>query len=189
MPFQPGVASNPNGRPRGSKNKIGRDFHEAYEEAKTKYKHPYLLMMEWAHDESKPLEVRAAMIKEAASYTCTKPKITVRSEVPVLSSIEQAETFLATLAAENDLDPIELMTAVRHWIDSRRAGQELQLKVQDHGDHPEQHIQIEGGLPPLPGTDIIMPEINAHNGHTLDLEKNPGPELPAPDATPQDPGQ
>ena len=120
---------------------IGRDFVEAYEAAKEKYKHPYLLMMEWAHDKSKPLEVRAAMIKEAASYTCTKPKITVRSEVPVLSSIEQAEAFLATVAAENDLDPIELMTAVRHWIDSRRAGQELQHKLAD-GSLVNQTIRI-----------------------------------------------
>ena len=108
MPFQPGVASNPNGRPSGSKNKIGRDFYAAYEEAKGKYKHPYLLMMEWAHDEFKPLEVRAAMIKEAASYTCTKPKITVRSEVPVLSSIEQAEFFLPRLLLKTTSIPLNL---------------------------------------------------------------------------------
>ena len=89
----PGHTNNPNGRPLGSKNKIGRDFHEAYEEAKARgYKHPYLVMMEWAHDEFKPLEVRGAMIKECASYTCMKPKITIRSEVPVLTSIEQAES-------------------------------------------------------------------------------------------------
>ena len=104
MPFVSGEEwnGNANGRPSGSKNKIGRDFQLVYEERKEKYKQPYLLMLEWAHDESKPVEVRAAMIKEAASYTCTKPKITVRSEVPVLSSVEQAESFLATLAVENE---------------------------------------------------------------------------------------
>ena len=151
-------------------------------------------MMEWAHDESKPLEVRAAMIKEAASYTCTKPKITVRSEVPVLSSIEQAEAFLATVAAENDLDPIELMTAVRHWIDSRRAGQELQHKLAPIA--PNQQIILNNALPVMPGhEDVVMPEINAvhgehHNGHLIDLEKNVGPTettLPAPPADAQDP--
>ncbi len=184
---KPGEVRNPNGRPPGSKNKIGRDFHDAYEQAKTQEDTniPILLIaMEWAHDESKPLEVRAAMIKEASSYTCTKPKITVRSEVPVLTSIDQAESFLATVAAENDLDPIELMTAVRHWIDSRRAGQELQLKLAD-GNIVNQTIRIEGGLPPLPGADVIMPPVNDHNDHLIDLEKNAGSTettLPAPDA-------
>ena len=57
------------------------------------------------------------MIKECASYTCTKPKKTVEVQVPVLSTIEQAEAFLATLAAENDLDPVELAAMVRHWIE------------------------------------------------------------------------
>ena len=83
----------------------------------------YLLMMDWGHDEFNPSEVRAAMIKEAACPTRMKPKITVRSEVPVLTSIDQAEFFLATLAAENDLDPIELFTAVKHWIEQKRADQ------------------------------------------------------------------
>jgi hypothetical protein len=186
-----GHTNNPNGRPPGCKNKITRDFHEAYEEAKNQgYKHPFLVMMQWAHDESKPVEIRAAMLKECASYTCTKPKLTIKSEVPVLTSIEQAEAFLATLTAESDLDPIELLTAIRHWIDSKREGQELQLKIQDHrGSAPEQRILIEGGLPDLPGTNVIMPELSAeheHNGHTLDLEKNAETsELSAPEPQPQ----
>lgn len=179
MTFQPENNANPRGRPPGSKNKIGRDFHEAYEEAKTRFKHPYLLMMDWAHDESKPLEIRAAMIKEAASYTCTKPKITVRSEVPVLSSIEQAEAFLATIAAENDLDPIELMTAVRQWIDSKRGGEELLIKgrVADAGP---QVIHIENSLPQIPGTNVVMPTEDAHGRplvHASRINGHSGPEL------------
>ena len=122
-------------------------------------------------------EVRGAMIKECASYTCTKPKITVRSEVPVLSSIEQAEAFLATVAAENDLDPIELMTAVRTWIDSRRAGKELDLKVNAQGGGGDAVIQITGGLPPLPGTSIIMDDtaigMNGHKGPAIEHEVTP----------------
>ena len=53
MPFVSGEEwnGNANGRPSGSKNKIGRDFQLVYEERKEKYKHPYLLMLEWAHDE------------------------------------------------------------------------------------------------------------------------------------------
>ena len=182
MTFQPDQSPNPRGRPPGSKNKIGRDFHDAYEEAKAKgYKHPYLVMVEWAHDETKPLEIRAAMLKECASYTCTKPKLTVRSEVPVLSSVEQAEFFLATLAVENDFDPIELMTVIKHWIESKRAGQELQLKITSQNGGSDQTIRIEGGLPPLSGCNIIgmggephTPVMNGHsNSHVIDHQEPP----------------
>jgi hypothetical protein len=35
-------------------------------------------------------------------------------------------------------------------------------------------IRLEGGLPPLPGTDIIMPEINqGTNGHVIEHEARP----------------
>ena len=163
----PGHTNNPHGRPLGSKNKITRDFHDAYEEAKARgYKHPYLVMMEWAHDEFKPLEVRGAMIKECASYTCMKPKITIRSEVPVLTSIEQAEFFLAAIAAENDLDPIELARMVGHWIDSKRAGKEFDRKVAVDGGGGDQTITIQGGMPPLPGTNINMAKEPSLNGFT-----------------------
>jgi hypothetical protein len=80
------------------------------------------------------------------------------------------------------------MTAVRHWIDSRRAGQELQLKIQDHSaTDPNQTITITGGLPhPLPGCDIIMPEINqGTNGHTIDHIPAPASAIEAPDQSTQ----
>jgi hypothetical protein len=141
-----------------------------------KRKHSYLLMLDWAHDESKPVEVRAAMIKEAASYTCTKPKITVRSEIPAFTSVDQAESFLATIAAENDLDPIELATMVRHWIDSKRAGKEFDRKVVVDGGGGDQTITIQGGMPPLPGTNINMakePTLNGMtNGHIIEHEQS-----------------
>lgn len=79
---------------------------------------------------------------------------------------------------------LELSTLTRAWINARHEREELQLKIQDHGGPSNQTIRIEGGLPNLPGTDIIMPEINGVelNGKTLDLEKNSGATLPAPDA-------
>ncbi len=173
---------NPPGRPPGTKNKIGRDFQEAYEEAiRQGYKHPFLVMTQWAHDETKPLEVRAAMLKECASYTCTKPKITVRSEVPVLTSLEQAESFLGTIAAENDLDPVELANVVKHFIESKRAGDALKIKQLDD-PNTLSGIRIDGGLPDLRGTNVLMPTTddrgrplirNGHNGHTIDHVDTP----------------
>ena len=108
------------------------------------------------------------MIKECASYTCTKPKKTVEVQVPVLSTIEQAEAFLATLAAENDLDPVELAAMVRHWIESKRGGQELDIK---RAPQLPQQIQITGGMPDMPGTSILMPMSNGHlNGKAIEHE-------------------
>jgi hypothetical protein len=115
-------------------------------------------------------------------------------QVPEFQSVDQAETFLASLPAmlgQGQIDSqsaLELSTLTRVWISARHEREELQLKLTAQGGAPNQLIRIEGGLPPLPGTDVIMPEINvAHNGHTLDLEKNSGTELPAPDADGSEP--
>jgi len=50
----------------------------------------------------------------------------------------------------------------------------LKIANSDAGS-AEQTIRIEGGLPALPGTQVIMPK---HNGHELELEAEPV--LPAP---------
>jgi hypothetical protein len=59
---------NANGRRPGSKNKLALDFQKAVQEADKKYPHPYLMMAEWANDPNKPIEIRATMLKECASY-------------------------------------------------------------------------------------------------------------------------
>ena len=156
-----GHTNNPRGRPPGSKNKITKDFHDAYEAAIEKgYKHPYQEMMEWVHDASKPLEIRAAMLKECASYTCVKPKQTIGIEpetVPVFQSEDQAEQFLAEFIATiaPDLDPIELATMTRQYIMSKREGEELHLKRNPPETLP-QRIEIINSPGPLPGTNIDM---------------------------------
>jgi hypothetical protein len=106
------------GRRIGSKNKLALEFQKACEEAdQREYPHPYLMMAEWANDESKPLEIRAAMLKECASYRCVKPKQTVaiEAEVPVFNTAEQAETFLAEFMRDMapDLEPAELTSMIR----------------------------------------------------------------------------
>jgi hypothetical protein len=170
MPYSPGESGNLDGRPIGSKNKINRDFYAAYEEVKKLpgYQHPLRLMYEWAMDPNLPIEIRAAMLKEYASYLCHKPKqtIAVESTVPVFSSAEQAEEFLAEFIAAiaPDLEPAELATMTRQFILSKREGKELELKaIKDDTTQPVR-VVIEGGLPPLPATNIMMP----HNGHAIE---------------------
>jgi hypothetical protein len=167
--FPAGNNANPNGRPVGSKNKINRDFYAAYEEVKNLpgYQHPLRLMYQWAMDPNLPIEVRAAMLKEFASYLCHKPKQTIAVEqtVPVFANEAQAETFLAEFIAAiaPDLEPAELAAMTRQFITSKREGKELELKAIKDETQPVR-VEIIGGLPPLPNTNIIMP----HNGHAIE---------------------
>jgi hypothetical protein len=108
-------------------------------------------------------------------------------QVPDFQSVDQAETFLASLPVmlgRGELDSqtaLELSTLTRAWISARHEREELQLKIQSHGGLGDQTIRIEGGLPQLPGTDIIMPDRPQDlNGHTIDHD--PASSLPAPDA-------
>jgi hypothetical protein len=53
---------------------------------------------------------------------------------------------------------IALSTLVRNWISAKHADQEFELKrLAADASNAEQVIRIEGGLPDLPGTSIIMP--------------------------------
>jgi hypothetical protein len=175
------------GRPLGSKNIRKRELDKACEEADRRgYPHPYLQMAEWANNPNIEMSIRSDMLKACASYRCPKPKEShhVELTVPPLTTIEQAEAFLASLAAETDLEPLELIATIRHWIDSKRSGVELELKQIAAGGTGDAVIRIEGGLPELPGTEIIHPGLHTPhylNGHapTPQIESAPS-EAPFP---------
>jgi hypothetical protein len=183
------------GRPPGSKNKLTREFHEAYEEAKSRgYTHPYLRMMEIANDPNTSEERRDAFLKECASYACPKAGVIQHqlvSEVQQPTSIEHAEDILAQLFAElaPELDPIQLATMLKAWIESKRSGAELDLKLNPKEQRPIT-LRIEGGLPVMPGhEDLIMPgdKRSVTNGHgTAQIESSgneSSPQPPTPDET------
>jgi hypothetical protein len=165
---QNGKANNPYGRPRGSKNEIAADFRKSYQEAKARgYPHPYLRMMEIVCDPNEDKTRRDMFLKECASYTCNKPRYIrhVEGELPNFNTIEEAEIYLRNLAIESaqQLEPEELATIVRAWIESKRAGTELDIKLINSGAATgQQTLVIEGGLPSLPGANITMSELNGH---------------------------
>jgi hypothetical protein len=67
------------------------------------------------------------------------------------------------------LDSVQSVSArVLDWVHSKRAGQELEIKRLNATADPNQpqQIRITGGLPELPGTEIILPKLN---GHQLEL--------------------
>ena len=119
--------------------------------------------------------------------------------IPDFTNIQEAQNFLADIARRAGAGELELASAndisnlVKNWVLSVTAQDELQLKIAKEHPQGPQEIRIEGGLPELPGTNVIMPHINGAsgqgtelNGKTIDLEKNSGStELPAPDVTDQ----
>jgi hypothetical protein len=132
-------------------------------------------MMEIVCDPNEDKSRRDMFLKECATYTCNKPRYIrhVEGDLPNFNTIEEAEIYLHKLAIESSqqLEPQELATIVRAWIESKRAGQELEIKIINSGASiGEQKIIVDGGLPRLPGTDVIMPRLN---GHAMDQLPQP----------------
>jgi hypothetical protein len=118
-------------------------------------------------------------------------------DVPNFDRISDAESFLArlpVLVARGELDfqsAQELCAMTNLWIQTQYAREELAIKQFNAGStEHEQTIRIEGGLPALPGTSIVMPVLEGKpmtNGHALEP---PAPAVPQLEPTPkhQDPG-
>jgi hypothetical protein len=122
-------------------------------------------------DSTLPIGLRVAIAQNIAPYC--HPRIGLLSmpryvetpiEVPQLQSIEEPEAFLLTLsrrvgAGELDIDSAsEIILHVQGWINSRRHGEELEIKrLNADASAAPPVIRIEGGMPELPGTNIIMP--------------------------------
>jgi hypothetical protein len=124
-------------------------------------------------NESLPLDTRLTIATAIAPYIHPKLGMTapprfieVPIELPDFQTIEEAESFLASLAtrfAQAELgaqSALDLSTLVRNWIFAKHAAMELELKRLAANDSTGNRvIRIEGGLPDLAGTSIIMPEL------------------------------
>ena len=97
----------------------------------------------------------------------TSPVLRFIETVPEFSHLSDAESFLAkiaTLMAAGELDfqsGLELSSIVKAWIDSQYQREELQFKI-NPPEERDQVIKIEGGLPALPGTSIVMPVLEGN---------------------------
>jgi len=197
MPWAPGQSGNPAGY-HGSRRWRHR---EVFEEIKKLGYTDALITLARIQHESTVLRVAAA----AALAPYSHPKLQALStprfienpiEVPEFTHVSDAEAFLAqiaTLVARGELDiqsGLELSTLTKNWIDSKNNHTELDLKAVNAGaTDTEQVIRVEGGLPPLPGTSVVMPVLDGKpvtNGHTLAALE---PAVPAIEAAPkaQDP--
>jgi hypothetical protein len=207
MPFQPGNIANPEGRPKGSRNRRTQEILDLLKSRGDKDPLDFLSEVISGNGEY-PAELKVTASNILAPYVHSKRGALVAPrfigepvQVPDFQSTDDAEKFLADLPRRvglGELDfqsGLDLSTMTKNWISAKYEREELQLKITAQGGPTNQVIEIRGGLPVMPGHEgLIMPNINgAHgqeselNGKILDLEKNAGPELPAPEPTFQDP--
>jgi hypothetical protein len=187
--FQPGESGNPKGRPPGSKNKVTLELFKIAKERG--YKHPVLYLIEVVNDEKAAPERRDTCAIAAAPYmtlkmgTAAAPRyLEEQVEVPDFQTVAQAEEYLASipvLLGKGEIDSqsaLELSQLTKNWLDAIYARQDYDLKLQAQGGGSDQHITISGGLPSLPGCNIIgmggeehTPRVNGHNGPVIDHQE------------------
>jgi hypothetical protein len=178
-----GETGNPNGRPKGSRNKRTQEILDLIQERGDK--DPLDALSDIITTNKDPAIVTQAS-NILAPYLHSKRSTTPAPRffpepitVPTFPTIEEAEDYLAKLpvllgnCSLDSQSALELSTLVRNWIEAKLAHTGIDLKVAAQGSRGDQIIRIEGGLPRLPGTQTIMPDLN--NGHEF------GHELPAPE--------
>jgi hypothetical protein len=196
------------GRPPGSKNRRTQEILDLLQERGDKDPLDFLSSV-ISSENHYPAELKLSAANYLAPYLHSKygnkiPPRYIMEPVelphPEPTSIEQANININYISARKAAGTLDLDFADSLINDNRViannliAQEELQLKLADHGGPANQTIRIEGGLPELPGTNVIMPHMNGvfgqgtelnHNGHTIehvqtteanDQEKNAGPQ-------------
>jgi hypothetical protein len=189
--FKTGEVGNPNGRPRGSRNKRTVEVLELIKSAG--HQDPLITLAELqakSHDEG----IRATAANMLAPYLHSKmgstpvppPPQYIEEAVslPAPSTIRQAYENISRLAEMKALGKLDLATADSLINDQRvilNALVDEAKLIAAQGPTGDMTIRIEGGLPSLPGTNIAMP---LANGHEL-----PNPGSPLIDHQSQSPAQ
>ena len=146
-------------------------------------------------NEPKELRMQAAGLLMPYKYSKTQSSpalVYVEQEVRLpykdTKTIPQAReniAYLSDLKAQGQIDLAagDNLIADQYKILSALVD-EAKIAIQG-GEQGDSRIVITGGLPPLPGTEVILPQIN---GHVIDaIEHQPTNSVPN-DTTPQDPG-
>jgi hypothetical protein len=201
MVWAPGQSGNPKGYS-GPRN---RRRHEVFDQIKgLGHKDALETLSYLQHNEQIEPGLRIAAASALAPFchpkmqaTPTPRFIDTPLDIPHFERLSDAENFLArlpVLVARGELDfqsAQELAAMTKLWIDSQYFREELAIKQINAGttEH-EQVIRVEGGLPPLPGTSIVMPVLDgnpASNGHAALAA--PTDAVPAIESTPSQPSK
>jgi hypothetical protein len=192
--FQPG--NDLGGRTKGSRNKRDAELWHRLEARGDK--DPAELLSEIVSDEAESKELRAQAANWLLPFKYAKrgavpqpPDPTfwnVEVRIQKATSVSQAREnlqFISDLKLEGRISEQQSDSLfAEHGKILDALVDEAKLAAQDPG--AEQIIQITGGLPPLPGTDVIMPSMNGHAGPALEGIPGPSPD-PAPQSQDQEP--
>ena len=179
--WQSGQSGNPNGRPKGSRNKRTEELWSRLEARGDR--DPADVLSEAASDKNLPIEVQIQAATNLLPYKYSKcgatPPRQFIEEVfvyphPVPTTVEEANANTAHLnqAYANrtlDLASYSMMLAgqdqhTKHF----KAREELPANTDIH---------VTGGLPwPLPGTNITKPQLNGHDALEILPPAEPEPE-------------
>jgi hypothetical protein len=152
--WKPGVSGNPGGRPAGSRNIRTQEVLDLIRAQG--HKDPLVTLSE-LQNSSDDDGIRATAANMLAPYLHSK--LAAKPQPPDPVYVEQAINLPRPTTIKQAYENIALLTEYA-LIDEAKL-----LAAQ--GGSPEQVIRIEGGMPVLPGTNIIMPELN---GHEIELE-------------------
>jgi hypothetical protein len=194
VPFKIGEG-NPNGRPTGSRNRRNQVTFALLREKGDLDSAVYLSSVVTNVNNPHKLRVQVANSLMPYMYSKAGPLPAPRFihdplGVPQFQHVEDAEVFLSELPCRVDLGEIDIQFAldisllVRNWIEAKRYGTDLEIKVANNGNGREQTIHISGGLPNLTGANILMPLID---GRTIDSVPVSSSVAPTTESIPADP--
>jgi hypothetical protein len=170
--FKQGQSGNPNGRPVGSPNKRSAALAERLRERGDIVPADFCSLIVSNQTESTELRLQASNYLLPYLYNKRGTVAALRYieepvDLPRATTLEQVNSNIALISEMKALGRIDLDFADSLISDNRTiannliAEEELKLKMIAAGETTgEQRIVISGGMPPLPGCEIIMPELN-----------------------------
>jgi hypothetical protein len=98
-------------------------------------------------------------------------------KLPRPANITEACNNIALLSEKKATGELDVVTADSLINDQRiilnAMVDEAKLIAANADPNVQPVIRIEGGLPPIPGTDVIMPQLNGHKSLELEAIKDP----------------
>ena len=171
--WKPGQSGNPNGRPAGSRNNRTQEVLELIRA--TGHQDPLITLAELqakSHDEA----IRATAANMLAPYLHSKnatkpvapdPVYFETEKLPRPANISEACNNITLLSEMKATGQLDVVTADSLINDQRiilnAMVDEAKLLAANPDPNQEQRIIITGGLPELPGTEVIMPQLNGHH--------------------------
>jgi hypothetical protein len=179
--WKPGQSGNPDGHPPGSRNNRTKEVIQQI--IALGHKDPLTTLSELQNSDPDS-SIRATAANMLAPYLHSKNATKPIAPDPVYfeqavtlprpTNIREAYENILKLTEMKALGQLDVVSADSLINDQRTVlnamVDEAKLIAASGDPSRDQAIRIEGGMPPLPGTDVIMPTDQQLNGHQLELE-------------------